>query len=303
MTGPIARSLKTSPVAMNKARLIAPSIAALALAAFLAAPGIVRAQEPSAPGWVRFAAALPDKLNRPVIAIVLDDAGLNQRLTRRAIRIGAPLTIAFMAYADNLERQVGAARSAGHEILLHLPMEAMDLEERTGPNALLTGLPDEELARRIEWNLDRFIGYVGVNNHMGSRFTADRPAMETLMERLAGRGLLFLDSRTTARTVAEDSARAAGVPMLARDVFLDNIQTEESVRQQLAIAEDIARASGAAIAIGHPHAWTLAALEAWLPGLEERGITVVPLTAILRSRRLAQNQETIPTTTNNGANQ
>ncbi len=280
---------------MIDARLIARSVAAAALAAILVAPGGARAEErPGAtnlePAWQRFAVALPGKLNRPLIAIVLDDAGLNQRLTRRALRLDAPLTIAFMAYAGNLERQVAAARGAGHEILLHLPMEAMDLEERTGPNALLTGLPDAELERRIDWNLARFDGYVGVNNHMGSRFTADRAAMDLVMNRLARRGLMFLDSRTTASSKAEASARAAGVPMLSRDVFLDNAPTEVDVLKQLAQAEDIARASGAAVAIGHPHAWTLTALEAWLPGVEERGITVVPLTAILRSRRLAQNQ-------------
>ena len=280
---------------MTEAGFITRSIAAGVLAAILMAPGTLRADEgrlglaSAEPAWLRYAVALPDKLNRPMIAIVLDDAGLNQRLTRRAFGLDAPLTIAFMAYADNLERQVAAARGAGHEILLHLPMEAMDIEENSGPNALLTGLPDGELERRLDWNLERFEGYVGVNNHMGSRFTADRAAMDLVMQRLSGRGLMFLDSRTTASSKAQDSARAAGVPMLERDVFLDNAQTEEGVLKQLAEAEDIARASGAAIAIGHPHAWTLSALEAWLPGLEERGITVVPLTAILRSSRLAQN--------------
>jgi polysaccharide deacetylase 2 family uncharacterized protein YibQ len=288
------RSVARAAVTASVAILFAAGAGAAAERGPNAGPGADRAGQSAdpantEPAWLRLAAPLPGNLTRPMIAIVLDDAGLNQRLTSRAVALDAPLTIAFMSYADHLQSQVATARAAGHEILLHLPMEAMDLEENTGPNALLTGLPDAELERRIAWNLERFDGYVGVNNHMGSRFTADRAAMDRLMRRLAERGLMFLDSRTTPRTTADDSARAAGIPVLSRDVFLDNAPGKAAVLQQLAAAEEIARATGAAIAIGHPHTWTLSALEAWLPEAEKRGITVVPLTAILRTRRLAQN--------------
>ncbi len=241
------------------------------------------------PTWRKNAAALPTNLNGPLLAIVIDDAGLNRRGTERAVRLPVPVTLAYMAYADHLPEQVAAARRAGHEILLHIPMETVGDDTDTGPNALLTGLPREELTRRMRWNLERVDGYVGVNNHMGSRFTADRPGMTALMRELNRRGLMFLDSRTAGNTVGSGIAREAGVPNLMRDVFLDNEPTVRSVTAQLRQAEKLARGKGFAVAIGHPHDWTLEAIEKWLPGAQARGVVLVPLTAILRSRRFASN--------------
>lgn len=244
----------------------------------------------SLPTWLKNAAALPANLTGPLVAIVIDDAGLNLRGTNRAVRLPVPVTIAYMAYADDLEHQVAEARDAGHEILLHVPMETLGDDTDTGPNALLTGLPPAELSRLIKWNLDRVDGYVGVNNHMGSRFTADRPGMTALMQELSKRGLMFLDSRTAGNTVGSDVAREAGLSTLRRDIFLDNETTVASVMAQLEQAEKLARKKGFAVAIGHPHDGTLEAIEQWLPGAQARGVILVPLTAILRSRRFAANR-------------
>ncbi len=239
------------------------------------------------PTWLKNAAPMPAKLTGPLLAIVIDDAGLNRRETDRAVRLPVPVTLAYMAYADHLPEQVAGARRAGHEILLHIPMETVGDDTDTGPNALLTGLPRDELTRRMRWNLERVNGYVGVNNHMGSRFTADRPGMTALMKELSRRGLMFLDSRTAGNTVGIGVADEAGVPSLRRDVFLDNEPTVASVTAQLAEAEKLAREKGFAVAIGHPREWTLEAIEKWLPGARARGVVLVPLTAILRSRRFA----------------
>ncbi len=241
------------------------------------------------PAWLKNAAPLPANLAGPLLAIVIDDVGLNIQATNRAVRLPVPVTLAYMAYAEHLPRQVAAARSAGHEILLHVPMETVGDDTDTGPNALLTGLPNEEFARRMKWNLERVEGYVGVSNHMGSRFTADRPGMTALMQELSRRGLMFLDSRTTVNTVGNGVARDAGIPSLRRDVFLDNEPTVASVTARLGEAENLAREKGFAVAIGHPHDWTLEAIEKWLPGAQARGVVLVPLTAILRSRRFASN--------------
>jgi polysaccharide deacetylase 2 family uncharacterized protein YibQ len=230
---------------------------------------------------------MPAKLTGPLLAIVIDDAGLNRRETDRAVRLPVPVTLAYMAYADHLPEQVAGARRAGHEILLHIPMETVGDDTDTGPNALLTGLPRDELTRLMRWNLERVTGYVGVNNHMGSRFTADRPGMTALMQELSRRGLMFLDSRTAGNTVGTGVADEAGIPSLRRDVFLDNEPTVASVTAQLAEAEKVAREKGFAVAIGHPREWTLEAIEKWLPGARARGVVLVPLTTILRSRRFA----------------
>lgn len=241
------------------------------------------------PTWLKNAAPLPANLAGPLLAIVIDDMGLNRRATNRAVRLPVPVTLAYMAYAERLPEQVAAARGAGHEILLHIPMETVGDDTDTGPNALLTGLPREEFARRIRWNLERVDGYVGVNNHMGSRFTADRPGMTALMRELSRRGLMFLDSRTAANSVGGGVAREAGIPSLMRDIFLDNEPTVASVTVQLRLAEKLAREKGYAVAIGHPHGGTIQAIEQWLPGARARGLVLVPLTAILRSRRFASN--------------
>ena len=242
--------------------------------------------------WQRYAAT-PPVIDGPMIAIVIDDSGHNIARTKRlsAFQNGV-LTLAFLPYVEALAAQTAIAREAGHEILLHLPMEPLNPEMDTGPNVLQIDLSTDTLDELLHWNLGRLAGYVGVNNHMGSRFTADRRAMTHLMQTLRDRGLLFLDSRTTAASVGRETAAATGVPFLHRDVFLDNESSEDHVTAQLAQTEEVARRQGYAIAIGHPHPWTIAALEAWATGARERGFVLVPLTAIKKYqlRKLAKRR-------------
>ncbi len=235
--------------------------------------------------WQRFAAKAP-VIDGPMIAIVIDDSGHDVADTKRLAAFrDAVLTLAFLPYVNQLDLQTQIAREGGHEILLHLPMEPLNPEVDTGPNVLDIDLPPAELDTRLKWNLSRFDGYVGINNHMGSRFTADTPAMAHLMKTLHDRGLLFLDSRTTNATVGRETAAAANVPFLERDVFLDNDSSVEHVARQLAETEEVARRQGYAIAIGHPHAGTISALESWAPGARARGFVLVPLTAIKKHQQ------------------
>lgn len=244
---------------------------------------------PGTPAWVRNAVAVPDT-GGPKIAIVIDDAGLDLKAMRRMAQNNiAPLTIAFLPYAENLQSQVDAMRQAGHEIIVHMPMEPQSAKENPGPNAILTGLPDEELLRRVRWNLDRLDGYVGVNNHMGSRMTADPRGMALVMSEMRARGLMFLDSRTTAHSVAAQAAEQYGVPNLRRDIFLDNDTRADKILEQLRQTEEMARKHGHAIAIGHAHIPTVEVLEQWAPVAIARGFTLVPLTALMKERRVVQN--------------
>jgi polysaccharide deacetylase 2 family uncharacterized protein YibQ len=171
-------------------------------------------------------------------------------------------------------------------------MEPMSHAESMGPNGLTVGLAHDELLRRLRWNLDRFEGYVGINNHMGSRFTHDAASMTPVMEELRARGLLFLDSRTIANSAGVALARQIGVPHAARDVFLDNENSAVAVTAQLAVVEQIARRHGSAIAIGHPHDATIEQLRFWLAGLANRGFTLVPVSAIVREHWHAAAGET-----------
>src|SRR5258708_31874848 len=140
-----------------------------------------------------------------------------------------------------------------------------------GPNALLVSLTDSELRQRVTAALDSFDGYVGVNNHMGSRFTAFRPGMETTLRQFKARGLLFLDSRTTPETVGDQLAQELGVPSVARNVFLDDDESLDAVRRKLPETEAVARRQGFGGAIGHPPEATLQAPAGGRPTLSAQG--------------------------------
>jgi hypothetical protein len=125
---------------------------------------------------------------------------------------------------------------------------------------------------------------MGLNNHMGSRFTRDARAMRPVLEELAGRGLLFLDSRTSGASVGADLARRLGVPSTGRDVFLDNEIDARAIRAQLIELERVASRRGSAVAIGHPHDATIDALAQFVPEMMGRGMQLVGVSAVVRQR-------------------
>jgi len=138
------------------------------------------------------------------------------------------------------------------------------------------------LLKSINWNLDQTDKVVGINNHMGSRFTSDLEGMQTVTEVLNERGLLFLDSVTSGSSVAHTAAEDAGIPFAVRNVFLDHEDDLASIKRQLRATESVAKRTGVAIAIGHPRDKTLEALGEWLPTLSERGFQLVPISAVVK---------------------
>ncbi len=245
-------------------------------------PPVAALAQGDLPAWRQFAVPVAPAEGRPRIAIVIDDLGPAQAASLRAAELPGPLTLALLPYADGLPALAAAAHAAGHELLVHMPMQPIDLAHNNpGPGALLIDLGEAELAARLEANLASFAGYVGINNHMGSAFSTYGPGLELVMARLKAGGLLFLDSRTIGNSQAERHALDAGVPALGRDVFLDNEPDDPAaIWAQLRLTEQIALKHGQAVAIGHPHAATLAALAAWLPELEARGFQLVPVSAL-----------------------
>src|SRR6516164_323499 len=242
------------------------------------------------PAWLRYAVPVPPTGNRPLVAIVLDDLSLDRSRTAEAIRLRGPLTMSFMTYASDLAEQTAAARRGGHELFLHVPMEALDRHADPGPHGLFTSLSRDEILERLRWGLGRFDGFVEINNHMGSKFTSDERAMAPVMEELHARGLVFLASRTSPSSTGIRLATAYGVPHAARDVFLDDDPTPAAIAKELARVEQLARKHGSAIAIGHPHDATIAALRAWLPLVGEKRLALVPLSAVVQ-RRMAEEEE------------
>lgn len=214
------------------------------------------------------------------LAIVVDDLGLSDARSTRAIALPPAVTLSFLTYAQGLPELTRRARAAGHEILAHVPMQPRDAEWDAGRNALRTDLAEAALRRRLAWALDRFDGYVGINNHMGSAFTADRAAMRVVLATLRDRGLMFLDSRTTPESAGAAVSRQLGLAFAARDVFLDNAKDAAAIRASLRQAARIARETGAAVAIGHPYPVTFDVLEQWIPKARARGIRLVPISAV-----------------------
>jgi uncharacterized protein len=224
----------------------------------------------------------------PEIAIVIDDLGADVAGTRRAIALPPEISLSFLPYPDATPEFARGAVRAGHQILVHVPMEP-DGTDNPGPNALMTGLGTDEIVRRLDWALSRVPGYSGINNHMGSRFTADRGALVPVVETLADKHAFFLDSRTTTSTAVVPLARAFGVASAGRDVFLDDEQVVGAVDQQIAALEARAREQGVAIGIGHPHAVTLAALEAWTKQASARGFVLIPVSTAIRLKTERDN--------------
>lgn len=222
---------------------------------------------------------------RPRIAIVLTDLGINTRRTEQAIQLPGAVTLAFAPYSRNVEEWIQKARDAGHEVLLTLPMEPRDFPRSDpGPFALMSSLDAEQNIRRLEWIMSRATGYVGLVSYQGSGFAANPRAIKPLMADLRSRGLLYLDGKQSAASIAARSADAAGIPAAQADLILDLELSRAAVLKQLKLAESLARANGSVIAIGHPYPVTLDRVRIWMRSLTESGFAITPLSGVIAER-------------------
>ena len=218
---------------------------------------------------------------KPVIAICIDDLGEDLAGTDRAMALPRAVALSFLPFAESTPFLAEAAAAKGHLVLAHVPMQALGRQD-PGPQSLRIGMAADEIARRLGWNLARVPGLVGINNHEGSRFTADAAALAPVMAALRARHLFFFDSRTGPESAVAQAAHAAGVMTGSRDIFLDDDPGEAAVRAQLEMLVREARRTGVAIAIGHPHDVTLRLLAAWLA--QDHGVTLVPLDEAMRRK-------------------
>lgn len=223
----------------------------------------------------------PPEGARGRLAILLDDAGQKMDLVSLAGALPPEVGVAVLPFLPYSTESALAFHEAGHEVWLHLPMEAVGGKD-PGPGALTTEMSDAELHDAVFMAVNNIPHVVGVNNHMGSRATADLKMMTWVMQDLASMDLAFLDSRTTVETVAEEAARAQGVKTGRRHVFLDNQRDRGAISAQLAEAVYRSRMEGEIVAIGHLTEVTVSVLADELPGLSERRVTLVRPTALLR---------------------
>ena len=216
----------------------------------------------------------------PQLAIIMDDVGLDVAAAEQLLALDAPLTLSILPYAEAAPVIARRAADAGREVFVHLPMEPVGVED-PGPYALTEFQSADEMSSRIRWAFSRVPGATGFNNHMGSRLTSDRRAMDALFTAGAFPSqLIFVDSLTHPRSQAARSARAAGLNALTRDVFLDHAPDEASVSAQLNLALALALQNGQAIAIGHPRPQTLAVLADLTRRAEAVGVELVTVQAL-----------------------
>ena len=225
-------------------------------------------------------AAASQPAPRPRLAVILDDVA-DLDAARRALTLEAPVTLAVLPYAEAAPDIAARVSAAGRELFVHLPMEPVGLDD-PGPYALTKALDADGLSARLAFAFGRAPGAVGFNNHMGSRMTADRAAMDAVFAALGphASGLIFVDSMTHPRSQAAGAARDAGLTALKRDVFLDHDSDPAAIDARMDEALALAVEHGAAIAIAHPRPETFDALETLAARAEAAGVEIVPVAAL-----------------------
>jgi polysaccharide deacetylase 2 family uncharacterized protein YibQ len=245
-------------------------------------------REPSAltaaavPPRVAFAGQAPADDGMPRIAVILTEIGLARARSRHAIdTLPAGITMAVMAYADNVSNWLKDARIAGHETLLAMPMEPIDYPRfDPGPSPLLTELDDLENLDRFDKGIGRTSGYVGVLAHMGSRFLSDPARLRPILAATQDRGLIFVDSRSGPDSAVGELASPLELHAAFNDRFIDEPPTREKIDARLGELEAIAKRRGFAVGIATPYPVTIKHVRDWANGLAARGIMLVPVSAV-----------------------
>lgn len=218
----------------------------------------------------------------PRLAIIIDDIGYNRALGRRATELAGAYTLAVLPLTPHSRKLAALAHAQGKELILHAPM-ANSRNLPLGPGGLEADMPRNQLLLNLRHSLDSLPEVVGVNNHMGSSLTAQTRPMSWVMDELSRRGLYFVDSRTTAATVARQVAQVYGLKTAQRDVFLDHIRDPAHIEHQLIQALMLAREHGSAIAIGHPYPETLDVLERTQAYLAQYAVQLVSASALVKA--------------------
>lgn len=210
------------------------------------------------------------------LAIVIDDMGSSMAELQALLSIKLPITFSVIPSLAHAKGVSEGAHRAGAEVMVHMPMEPEGYPKQPMEKiGLLLNMDDQEIENRVNSYFRTVPFAVGANNHMGSRFTQNAEKMDVVLKVLKERDIFFVDSKTSPASVGYQRAHTLGLKSASRQVFLDNVQDVAAITRQLAQAAAVARKKGAAIAICHPHAATIRALQAAMPKYAESGITFV----------------------------
>ena len=244
--------------------------------------------------WAVNKESLSETSSTAYVAIIIDDLGYKLSQDQRAVNLPGQVTFAFLPHTPHLDTLTEAANNKGNDIMLHLPMQATMETFYLGPGALLNGMSEEEFKQSIVKSIRSIPHIKGVNNHMGSLITSQEDSMKWLMDELAQTDLYFVDSRTTAKTLAEQTANQYQIKNTRRNVFLDHELNRPAIEFQFNRLINLAKKNGSAVAIGHPFKETLDVLEEKIPQLQAAGIQLIPVSELIHQqhlmRSIAQNK-------------
>ena len=225
------------------------------------------------------APASPPQKRAPQVAFVIDDVAYETVSMDRFATLGIPLTFAILPREKHSRQLSEKAASLNFPVMLHLPMEPLDMVHNDpGPSGLYLKMSDKELKRQFDRDVASVPNIVGINNHMGSAFTENEPKMTLVMEWVKTRGVYFLDSHTSTKSIVCRAAKHVGVPCLSNETFLDNEDSVAGIDKQLDEVMKLAVKRGETIAIGHyRRKYIVEAIASKLPEFKSRGIQIVTL--------------------------
>jgi uncharacterized protein len=221
------------------------------------------------------------KVQHPKIALIIDDIGYNRSLAWQFVSLNEILTFSILPQISYSRELAFELNDQGYEVMLHQPMEPFNNCCDPGPGALFVGDNAQHIEKTLQTNFQGIPFAKGVNNHMGSKFTASPNEIGNALKVIRSRGLYFVDSYTSSRSLAHATARRYHMPTAHRNVFLDNVRDESAIMSQLVHLQNHARLYGRAIGIGHPFPETARAIGRFARKLKHSNVSLVPVSHIL----------------------
>lgn len=220
---------------------------------------------------------------RPKIGVIVGGLGLGEAVTQAAVeRLPPAVTLSFTPYGTSLQPVVTAARAKGHEVLLEVPLEPYDYPDNDpGQNTLLTGTTAAENPARLRWVMSRFAGFAGIVNSQGAKYLASSDDVRFLAQEALKRGLYLVDNGQSEQSIARETAAATGVSFARGNVQIDREPTREGIEKEFQALETLAKERGIAIGVAGAFPVTIDRVSAWAAGLEQKGIALAPISALL----------------------
>lgn len=235
--------------------------------------------------WRAYSKPFDRKRNQPMVAVVISGLGINREVTQDALHLHEYFTVSFSPYARDIGSWRSAIRATGHEMLVDLPLQPSDYPlTDPGPYGVILEKGDAEAIHRMQWMMARFPTLIGFLTPQNESFTANDEALKILLQTLANRGLMLVLGHEPPRKETKDLVDASHTAIVTADILLDEEQSPTAIQARLTQLEEQAKKNGYAIGIAQSYPLTVSQLKAWSRSLAEKGIILVPVSAIVKLR-------------------